>query len=303
MQQFRSNGKLLLTAEYLVLDGAKALALPTKLGQSLSIEETNSKSIIWRSYDENNNLWFEDSFEIKNKVVSLLTKNDNPISKRLLQIFKAALDLNPNFINPDKGYSISTQQDFNRHWGLGTSSTLINNIAQWAKIDAYILLEKTFGGSGYDIACAQHKSALIYQRTETSKPLVSEVTFNPIFKDRLYFLYLNKKQNSRDGIAEYRNHQINSPNPFSAINTITQEMLECNSLDVFKKLMTTHEAIISDIIKQKAVKDLFFSDFNGAIKSLGAWGGDFVLVASKTNPESYFTSKGLTTIIPYSKLI
>ncbi len=38
MTTFRSNGKLLLTAEYLVLDGARAIALPTKLGQSLTVE-------------------------------------------------------------------------------------------------------------------------------------------------------------------------------------------------------------------------------------------------------------------------
>ena len=32
---FYSNGKLLITGEYVVLDGAKALALPTKYGQNL----------------------------------------------------------------------------------------------------------------------------------------------------------------------------------------------------------------------------------------------------------------------------
>ncbi|MEQ3661167.1 MAG: GHMP kinase, partial [Flavobacterium sp.] len=37
-QTYYSNGKLLLTGEYVVLDGAKALAVPTKFGQSLSIE-------------------------------------------------------------------------------------------------------------------------------------------------------------------------------------------------------------------------------------------------------------------------
>ena len=35
---FYSNGKLLITGEYLVLDGAKALALPTKYGQYLTVE-------------------------------------------------------------------------------------------------------------------------------------------------------------------------------------------------------------------------------------------------------------------------
>ena len=36
-QTFYSNGKLLLTGEYLVLNGAVALAIPTKFGQTLTI--------------------------------------------------------------------------------------------------------------------------------------------------------------------------------------------------------------------------------------------------------------------------
>ena len=40
---FFSPGKLLLTSEYVVLDGALALALPTKLGQDFFSEEINEK--------------------------------------------------------------------------------------------------------------------------------------------------------------------------------------------------------------------------------------------------------------------
>ena len=41
-QTFYSNGKLLITGEYVVLDGAKALALPTKFGQSLLVKDRKS---------------------------------------------------------------------------------------------------------------------------------------------------------------------------------------------------------------------------------------------------------------------
>ena len=37
-QSFYAHGKLLITSEYLVLDGAEALALPTVYGQSLEVE-------------------------------------------------------------------------------------------------------------------------------------------------------------------------------------------------------------------------------------------------------------------------
>jgi hypothetical protein len=46
-KKFYSNGKLLITGEYLVLDG-KAFALPTKKGQNLIIEDGNNNEIIWK---------------------------------------------------------------------------------------------------------------------------------------------------------------------------------------------------------------------------------------------------------------
>ena len=42
-KEFYSNGKLLITGEYLVLDGAKAFALPTKFGQNLIVEKGNNQ--------------------------------------------------------------------------------------------------------------------------------------------------------------------------------------------------------------------------------------------------------------------
>ena len=52
---YYSNGKLLITGEYLVLDGAEALALPTKFGQNLIIENA-SGSISSTFNDENRDL-------------------------------------------------------------------------------------------------------------------------------------------------------------------------------------------------------------------------------------------------------
>ena len=47
MSRYSSHGKFLLTGEYLVLKGALALALPLKLGQSMTVEtfpETSQKT-------------------------------------------------------------------------------------------------------------------------------------------------------------------------------------------------------------------------------------------------------------------
>ena len=298
---FYSNGKLLITGEYVVLDGALSLALPTKLGQSLMVEEIEESLIIWKSYDEKGAIWFEDEFSLED-ILSEEIHPKNEISERVVQILKVVRQLNPKFLLDGKGFKITTKLDFPKNWGLGTSSTLINNIANWAHVDAYKLLELTFGGSGYDIACAQSDSAINYQLVE-GKPFVEEVEFNQTFKNHLYFVYLNKKQNSRDGIAQYKKNSANLSKEISTINSITNAITNCPTLIEFEQLIHQHEQLISKIIKQKTIKELLFSDFKGSIKSLGAWGGDFVLVASKENPFNYFNSKGFDTILPYDHLI
>ncbi|WP_296382245.1 GYDIA family GHMP kinase [Winogradskyella sp.] len=305
MKTFRSNGKLLLTGEYVVLDRAKALAVPTKYGQSLTVEENKTKNIIWKSFNELDEAWFEDEFSVNDSAIRLRlkAKNYTDISKRLIQILKATYNLNPEFLNSKQGYTITTHQDFNRLWGLGTSSTLINNIANWAQIDAYKLLEKTFKGSGYDIACAQNNTPITYQLRYRQKPLVETIVFDPKFKSHLYFVYLNQKQNSRDGITSYRKKAKIGTEIIEEINAITDAIIACESLIEFEKLINSHEAIISKLIDQKPIKTKLFKDFKGSVKSLGAWGGDFVLATSEEDPTTYFNSKGFDTVIPYSEMV
>lgn len=301
--QSHSNGKLLITAEYLVLDGANALALPTKLGQSLSVNKTDKSIIRWTSLDYQGNVWFEDTFAIKdNQIANIYTPKTDNLSSRLIQILNAALELNSNLINIDSGYIIKSELDFPRQWGLGTSSTLINNIAQWANINPYKLLKMTFGGSGYDIACAQNNSPITYKLLENN-PIVAKVNFNPSFKEELYFVHLNKKQDSREGIAYYKANRKNYSQAIEEVNHITKNMIDCESITAFKNLINDHEDIISKVTHQKPVKQLFFNDFDGSIKSLGAWGGDFILVASEKNPKDYFKKKGFHTILSYSEII
>lgn len=290
-----------------MLDGAKALAIPTKYGQSLSIETNTSKTIEWKSFNELGEIWFEDVLHlsdlIANKREVILPQSGNAITNRLIQILKSAQLLNPEFLNSEQGYNVSTHQDFNRLWGLGTSSTLINNIADWATINPYKLLELTFGGSGYDIACARHHNPITYQLTDKIHPIIETVTFDPSFKNNLYFVYLNQKQDSRSGITNYRKLNNIDPTILQKINHLTFGFINCISLEAFEALLTEHEQIISDLIQQNPIKSQLFNDYTGSIKSLGAWGGDFVLATSKTDPTDYFRSKGYNTIIPYSNMV
>lgn len=300
---FYSNGKLLITGEYLVLNGAKALALPTKFGQSLQVSSIPNKIIIWTSFDADKSIWFETELAF-NDIITLKNFDDaHPIKNTLVKILHQANVQNPNFLASETGYKIETKLSFPRNWGLGTSSTLLNNIAQWLQIDAFELLRKSFGGSGYDIACASNNFPITYQIDENEKPLVEVVDFDPKYKGNIYFVYLNKKQNSRHAIQNYMNKQQFLTKKKATISEITNRMLLAPNLETTIDLLEHHEVILSDILELETVKERLFSDFKGTIKSLGAWGGDFVMVLSKENPTNYFTSKGYDTILSYEEMI
>lgn len=305
---FYSNGKLLLTGEYLVLEGAKALAIPTKFGQDLEVISIKEPQLIWGSFDNNGNCWFEAIFDLlKFRIISTTFEsstdgNADKIAETLLEILSEAKRLNPNFLNSESGFLVKTNLTFPRNWGLGSSSTLINSIASWAKVDAFQLLWNSFKGSGYDIACSQNNTPIFYQLLN-QKPVVEQVNFNPSFQENLFFVYLNQKQDSKKGIAKFRENKQQIQNEINEISTISDEFLKANNLKDFEKLIFEHEQIISSIIKLKPIKQELFSDYFGEIKSLGAWGGDFVLATGNEKSNSYFENKGFETILPYQKMI
>ncbi|MBC5835676.1 GHMP kinase [Flavobacterium sp. F372] len=301
--KFYSNGKLLITGEYLVLNGAKALALPTKFGQSLTVSSLVEKKIFWTSFDTDKSIWFETELSFEDIVLRKDFEEEHAIKHTLVEILHQANLQNPNFLTSETGYKIETELTFPRNWGLGTSSTLINNIAQWLQIDAFELLRKSFGGSGYDIACAQHNSAITYQLNAEEKPIVEVVDFTPNYTGNIFFVYLNKKQNSRHAIKNYMNKQQFLTKKTATISEITNRMVLSPNFEITTGLLDHHEIILSDILELETVKERLFPDFKGTIKSLGAWGGDFVMVLSKENPTHYFTSKGYDTILTYEEMI
>jgi mevalonate kinase len=301
-QTFYSNGKLLITGEYLILDGAKGLALPTKMGQNLIVESTNSKTIHWKSYDADGSIWFEEILSF-DEITATNTIATESVKETLIRVLQVANRMNPDLLTYSNGFVITTQLSFPRNWGLGTSSTLINNIAQWFQIDAFELLHQSFGGSGYDIACAQNNTPITYSIVN-GNPKVEQLVFEPEFAKNTYFVYLNQKRNSKSAIAEYHsNKTAQLSEHIEAINTLTNDCIQAKDLESFTRIIDQHEILLSTILKTETVKAALFPDFDGAIKSLGAWGGDFVLVVSKENPSSYFIGKGYETVIPYGEMI
>ena len=299
---FYSNGKLLITGEYLVLDGARAFALPTKFGQNLIVENGTNKKIIWKSYNVDEKIWFQDTISFT-EIIENNKTNTETVKSTLTNILHEAYLLNPDFINNSEGYNISTHLTFPKNWGLGTSSTLLNNVAQWIKIDAFTLLKNSFGGSGYDIACAQNNTAIIYS-LENNLPIVEQISFKPDFRGNIYFVYLNKKQSSKTAInAYYNNKNENLARNIADNNKLTDAILNAETAKEFASALQKHEIHLSNILEIQTIKEIAFPDFNGVVKSLGAWGGDFVMVISKEDPTVYFKSKGYETILSYDKMI
>ena len=84
---------------------------------------------------------------------------------------------------------------------------------------------------------------------------------------------------------------------------MTKQLLNCIRLSDFENILFEHEKLISGIIQQKPVQEELFSDYFGQIKSLGAWGGDFILATGNDETPNYFRSKGFETVIPYGDMI
>lgn len=304
---FYSHGKLLITGEYFVLDGARALAVPTRAGQSMLVAQTAGAPNVleWSSYTKDGQRWFHGYFNLPSG--QLLESTDHDIGRRLEQIFRFARKLRPELWRGQSPASltVSTHLEFPRNWGLGTSSTLIANLARWWDVDPYALLAGSFGGSGYDLACARASGPIFYQ-VQDGKAEVSSTSFYPEFADQLHFLFLEQKQNSREGIAHYRAQQPHKPSLIDRISSLTQQAAKTADLYTFREILEEHEMLIGESIGITPVRKRIFPDFQGTIKSLGAWGGDFVMVVSELQPEEirrYFAQKGFRTLKSYQDMV
>lgn len=298
MTKCYSHGKLLLTGEYMVLVGAEALAIPTKMGQSLEFEPNDSKTLNWESWDFKNKLWFNATLDILD--FSISNSSDEDIATRLAQILKAVRDQKNNFLRKNGG-TVKTHLEFERQWGLGTSSTLISNLASWSQTNPYKLLQNSFGGSGYDIACATAKSPLIFRKQHLD-PHIERCEFEPPFKTSLYFVYLNQKKNSREAIQAFKRQNI-SEEQVAYASRLTRAVMKANTLTEFERLINEHESFISNILGVVPVKEKLFPDFQGAIKSLGAWGGDFILATGDKDTPGYFKNKGFKVVMAYKEML
>ena len=294
-----SPGKLMLTSEYVAVDGALVLAIPTKLGQELFYTENEEQKslIFWEAYHQNQ-LWLQATIDYKNW--KILETNDSKASEFILKTLKNVQNLSEIKLKNDTSYHIKTNLQFPSDFGLGSSSTLMNNLAEWAKIDPFILNEISLGGSGYDVAVAKEKSAVLYSRFP--ERVYETIDFQPNFKDELIFIHLNQKQDSREGISHYRSKPT-STELINDYSKLTKKIVNSQNLEEFSELMTIHEQKLSDFLETPTVKEKYFQDCPSFVKSLGAWGGDFVLASKFGDYQDYFKKQGFSKIFSWKDLI
>ncbi len=299
-----SHGKLLITSEYLVIDGAQALALPTRKGQWLYAHKISENQIHWISKNHIGGIWFEGYFD--NQSLEYKNGSDEIIGRKLSQILKAATLFDAQKTLQKTGWQVETHLDFPNNWGLGSSSTLLCNLAKWLNIDVYQLHFAVSKGSGYDIACGMESKALQYE-VHHEKPLINIIDFNPEFKSNIYFLHLNQKQISDKEVARYSDlkKELQLDEIISQFNEITSTVIGAQNLETFESLMIMHETLLSNILQQETIKEQLFQMYQGGIvKSLGAWGGDFVMVTARNESDlDYFKNKGFDTILKFEEMI
>ncbi len=300
MKSLFSPGKLLLTSEYFVLDGALALAVPTKLGQEFFFEEiANQQSlIVWEAFHQNK-LWLKAI--INYSTWRVLETNIPNSTEFIVKVLKNVQNLSNTKFQDTVSYFLKTNLQFPSDYGLGSSSTLMNNLAMWSSIDAFKLNDLSLGGSGYDVAVAKENSAILFQ-IKNQQRISQTIDFKPPFKDELIFIHLNQKQDSREGIRLYKSKE-KSEDLILYLSELTQNVLRTETLTEFSELMEAHEEKLAQFLDIETVKNKFFKDCPSFVKSLGAWGGDFVMSSKFDGYKEYFASKGFFNAFDYSSLI
>ncbi len=305
-----AHGKLLLTGEYFVLDAVPALAVPTRLGQSLQVLPAPAGAghdLSWRAYTVDDEPWFQGDFNRAawSDFSAQTQVQTGDTGARICQLLSVAENLRPGCTDSINGLEVITRLGFDRHWGLGSSSTLVAGVAGWLQVNPYALLQGTFGGSGYDLACAVADGPIIYTRNGTT-PAITSLNWQPTWLQQTCFVYRNQKQDSRAGIRAYRERKISAAAK-SEIGELTVALTDPSlHLRAAAQIVQDHEKIVAETLGLRPVQEELFPDFPGQLKSLGAWGGDFCWALSEEPAEkvrAYFNERGYETVITYASMV
>ena len=299
---FFAHGKLLLTAEYLVVKGAKALAIPTKMGQHMEVKDGSGSELIWKSLDHEGKEWFSAKYDLMG--FDCMETSDEEKAQHLRKILRAVCQDNSDFLSKWKKYRVTTKLDFPRDWGLGSSSTLIHTLCEWAEANPFLVYFDLFNGSGYDIACADADGPITYEFTGDSLHYES-CDWNPKFSDQLFLIHLGQKQSSEASLKSFLKKRVKKAD-IQTGNELTEAFIKAGSLSALEKVIQEHEKFMGGILDQCPLKQGRFPDYWGEVKSLGAWGGDMALVTSARSPkdtEAFFKEQGISHFSAFNDIV
>ncbi len=298
--ELHANGKLLISGEYLVLAGARALALPVRFGQRMTVSESSGNFVEWESTAPGGR-WFYATFDPGS--LAIVSSGDDEVAGRLQTLLLAARSLNPEFLTGQAGLKISVEANYPVEWGLGSSSTLISLVAGFAGVDAYQLFRMISGGSGYDIACAR-RQGLLYYSLINGIPDISDASAGKALREYAWFTYLGTKQDSSREVDAFRAKKNYSAATLEEVSRLSADICEAASAEELIGFVDRHERLVSAVLNREPIAGRFQS-FPGTVKSLGAWGGDFAMFVSAEEPEvvkGHLHRFGFTNIFRYNEL-
>jgi len=118
------------------------------------------------------------------------------------------------------------------------------------------------------------------------------------------FIFLNKKQDTQKSVQNFLETDQSHSEGINQINEIVHEIENVKDITTFESLIERHEKIIANILQMPTIQNEKFPDYNnGVIKSLGSWGGDFVLATGDEKSVDYFEEKGFNIIRKISDLL
>lgn len=292
---YSGSGKLMLFGEYFVLKGVPCLAIPLKFGQTLEITPYAEKGLLWQSI-EGDETWFEVYFS---KELEIIHTSDVEKAATIQRLLKYIIQQKPSLEVNHQVFKFHI--NFARKFGFGTSSTLISILSDWSGLNAYDLLAQSFGGSGYDVAGAKATSAYCYT---LDNRLEGNWKFPTAISTNLLFVYLGEKQSSDKEVARFNAKEITAKQIYF-MEVIMQAVFECKTIEEWEELMDKSEEFLSKTLALPKVKELKFADYPYSIKSLGAWGGDFIMASCRDINEAkkYFETNGYAPIYTYDEII
>lgn len=307
MRSYFTHGKVMLAGEYAVMAGVEALALPVKQGQWMNVWESESNDgsskLVWQAKDHLKQVWFECRVDMN--ALELTQSTDVDAGKTNLLLLAEIKEKRPQLFE-NKTLRIETELDFDRSFGLGSSSTLINNISLWSGIDPFYLQQKAFGGSGYDVAAGRMGKPVVYW-VANEKANWSPWQLSPELTAGWVLAFPGTKQNSRYSLQDKKSAIAGIKNDtvlLQQLNAIVEAIKQPRSLPLLEAMLEMWQALLSQRLDlPRAYEDLGIDPVQGGLcKWLGAWGGDVLLVnMTILNANSEVFEK--MTLMPWNEFV